>query len=137
MTQTATQEQQLQPATEKIKYRYFRYKAGISAIKGHNHSIGTHGKNPKACMACVTAVVASTEFEGKMYFGVAFRNDKDQVNRNIGKLIAKNRMMKNIGESWSIGVDAFRDAVRGTYESGPHFNIKFYWKSLVESIGCY
>lgn len=128
---------QLQPALEKIKYRYFRYKAGISSNNGHNHSIGTHGKDPKACMACVTAVVASTEFEGKMYFGVSFRNDKDQVNRSIGKLIAKNRLMKNIGESWSISIDAFSASVRSTYESGPHFNIKMFWKELIKTVGCY
>lgn len=127
--------EQLQPLNEKIKYRYFRSKA-ISK-SGHNDYIGTHGNDPKSCMACVSTIVASTEFDGKTYFGVAFRNDKDQVNRNIGKLIARNRLMKNIGESCAIKQDAFRDAVRGTYESEPYFDIKYYWKALVASIGCY
>jgi hypothetical protein len=137
MKQPALAKQELPPTAEKIKYRYFRYKAGKASNNGHNLSKGTHGKDPKACMACVTAVLASMEYEGKMYFGVSFRNDKDQVNRKLGRLIAFNRLMKNIGESWSIDADALRAAIRNTYESGPHFNIKYYWRELVKSIGCY
>lgn len=118
---------ELKEAAAKGKIHYLR-----DRVPGtHNKLKGMHSKDPATCKACVSVMVAEFEFEGKLYVGVAIRNDHDQIRRKIGRSISMGRAIKNAEFGHSSDRTAFDKLLTASYKGEVKF-LKEDWKAFTK-----